>query len=142
LVLCTLHTNDAVRSIQRVLEFFPGEERDYARHQLATTLRAVLCQRLVRAEGGTILPAVEVMINTAGVGKLIDANRLDQLEGAIELGEGDGMMSFEQSLTNLLNAGLISREVALAHAPNPDTLKMRLQGLVRSETKRILGARG
>jgi pilus retraction protein PilT len=142
LVLCTLHTMDAARSIQRVLEFFPGEEREYARHQLATTLRAVLCQRLVRTAGDTILPAVEVMVNTAGVAKLIEANRLDQLEGAIELGEGDGMQSFESSLNKLLNAGLITREEALAHAPNPDTFKMRLQGLVRSETKRILGSRG
>src|SRR6185295_11999073 len=79
LVLCTLHTNDAARSIQRVLEFFPGEERDYARRQVATTLRAVICQRLVRTKAGLVLPAVEVMINTAGVAKLIESNRLDQL---------------------------------------------------------------
>jgi Tfp pilus assembly pilus retraction ATPase PilT len=102
----------------------------------------VLCQRLVRTADNTILPAVEIMVNTAGVAKLIEGNRLDQLEGAIDLGEGDGMQSFDSSLNKLLNAGLITREEALAHAPNPDTFKMRLQGLVRSETKRILGARG
>ena len=66
---------------------------------------------------------------------------LDQLPGAIELGEGDGMQSFDKSLTDLLDGGLITREEALAHAPSPDTFKMRLQGVVRSESKRILGAR-
>jgi twitching motility protein PilT len=142
LVLSTLHTNDAARSIQRVLEFFPADARDDARRQLATTLRAVVCQRLVRNRAGLTLPAVEVMINTAGVAKLIEANRLDQLNGAIELGEGDGMQSFERSLTQLLDAGYITPEEALAHAPNPEAFKMRLKGVVLSESKRILGSRG
>lgn len=141
LVMSTLHTQDAARSIQRVLEFYPGDEREHARRQLASTLRAVICQRLVRGKSGELLPAVEVMINTAGVAKLIEANRLDQLSGAIELGEGDGMRSFERSLTDLLDAGLISDEEALAHAPNAEAFKMRLQGVVLTENKRILGSR-
>lgn len=141
LVLVTLHTHDTVRAIQRIVEFFPADEREHARKQLAATLRGVICQRLVRAASGIILPAVEVLINTAGVAKLIEADRLDQLPGAIDLGEGDGMQSFDRSLSDLLAGGLITREEALAHAPNPDTFKMRLQGVVRSESKRILGSR-
>jgi len=61
--------------------------------------------------------------------------------GAIDLGEGDGMLSFETSLSRFLKAGQISREEALAHAPNPESFKMRLEGVVLSESKRILGAR-
>ncbi len=141
LVMCTLHTHDAARSIQRILEFFPGDERDHARKQVANTLRAVICQRLVRTKAGLILPAVEVMINTGGVAKLIEANRLDQLGGAIDLGEGDGMQSFDRSLIRFVDSGRITREEALAHAPNPESFKMRLQGVVLSETKRILGSR-
>jgi twitching motility protein PilT len=140
LVLVTLHTHDTVRAIQRIVEFFPADERDHARRQLASTLRGVICQRLVRGVGG-ILPAVEVLINTSGVAKIIEADRLDQLPGAIELGEGDGMQSFDRSLSELLDRGLVTREEALAHAPNPDAFKMRLQGVVRSENKRILGSR-
>ena len=141
LVLATLHTQDAAKSIQRVLEFFPADEREHARRQLATTLRGVICQRLVRGNHEALLPAVEIMINTAGVAKLIEGNRLDQLPAAIELGEGDGMQSFEQSLMQLLNEGRITQEEALAHVPSPDNFRMRLQGLVLSESKRILGSR-
>jgi twitching motility protein PilT len=141
LVISTLHTNDAARSIQRVLELFPGDERDLARKQIASTLRAVVCQRLVRTTDGRTLPTVEVMINTASVSKLIESNRLDQLGGAIDLGGGDGMLSFDQSLAELLRLGEISEAEALAHAPNPDGFRMRLKGVVLQDAKRILGAR-
>ena len=141
LVLSTLHTSDAGRSIQRILEFFPGEEREVARHQLATTLRAVVSQRLVRTLRGGVVPAMEVMVNTRGVAKLIEQNRLDQLGAAIELGEGDGMISFERSLTMLLHSGTISQEEAMLHAPNAESFRMRLQGVVLTESKRIIGSR-
>lgn len=141
LVLSTLHTQDAAKSIQRVLEFFPGNERDHARRQLATTLRGVICQRLLRSLSGELLPAVEILVNTAGVAKLIESNRLDQLGAAIELGEGDGMQSFEKAIADSLRAGRISEEEALRQVPNPDSFRMRLQGVVLTEGKRILSAR-
>ena len=141
LVITTLHTNDAPRSIQRILDFFPAEDRDHARQQLSTTLGAVICQKLVRAKTGVVIPAVEVLINTSGVSRIIEGNRLDQLSGAIELGTGDGMQTFHQALHDLVKGGQISQEEALANAPNPDALKMRLQGVVLTDNRRILSAR-
>jgi len=141
LVISTLHTNDAARSIQRILELFPAEEREHARRQIASTLRAVVCQRLVRTTDEQAVPAVEVMINTASVSKLIETNRMDQLGGAIDLGGGDGMQSFDQSLADLLRRGEIGEAEALAHAPNPDGFRMRLKGVVLQDVKRIIGAR-
>lgn len=140
-VFSTLHTGDAPRSIQRILEFFPSEEREHARRQLAGTLHAVICQKLVRGQDGALLPALEILINTAAVAKILETDRLEKLPGAIELGTGDGMQTFEQSLIGMLHRNQITQDEALAHAHNPEGLKMRLQGVVFSETRRILKAR-
>ncbi len=141
LVISTLHTGDVTRSVQRILEFFPGPEREQARRQLAGTLQAIVCQRLVRTPAGGVLPALEILVNTAGVAKLIESDRLDRLQGAMELGGGDGMQTFDQAFYQLVTSGQITAAEALSHAPNPDTLKMRLQGVVLSETRRILNSR-
>ena len=141
LVLSTLHTSDAAKSVQRVLEFCPADDRDQARRQLATTLHAVVCQRLVHSPTAGTIPAVEVMINNAAVAKLIHGDTLDKLPAAIELGGGEGMQTFEMALYELVKAGRIPQSEALAHAPNPEALKMRFQGVVLSENRRILGSR-
>jgi twitching motility protein PilT len=141
LVVSTLHTSDAARSIQRILDFYPAEDRDHARVQLASTLGAVLCQKLVRTKKGTVIPAVEVLLNTSGVAKIIESNKLEQLNAAIELGSGDGMQTFTQALLNLIKEGKITQAEALAHAPNADTMKMQLQGVVLTDNRRIISAR-
>ncbi len=140
-VFSTLHTGDASRSIQRILEFFPSDEREHAQRQLAGTLHAVICQKLVRGVGGAVVPALEILINTAAVAKIIEGDRLEKLQGAIELGAGDGMQTFEQSLVAMINLNQITQAEALLHAPSPESLKMRLQGVVLSETRRILKSR-
>jgi twitching motility protein PilT len=141
LVLSTLHTSDAARSIQRILDFYPAEDRDHARLQLATTLGAVLCQKLVQTKQGAVIPAVEVLLNTSGVAKIIESNKLEQLNAAIELGSGDGMQTFTQALLDLMKQGKITQAEALAHAPNADAMKMRLQGVVLTDNRRIINAR-
>lgn len=141
LVIATLHTADATRSIQRMLEFYPAAERDLARRLIASTLQAVVCQRLLTARPSGVVPAVEILINNASVAKLIEADKLDKLPGTIELGAGDGMQTFDQSLHALVTAGRITQMEALAAAPNAEALKMRLQGVTLSETRRILSAR-
>jgi pilus retraction protein PilT len=141
LVITTLHTGDAMRSIQRVLDFFPATEREHARRQLATTLRAVSCQQLVRSRSGAVLPAVEILVNTGGVAKLIEGDRLEKLHGAMELSTGDGMQTFDQALYAMAMEGKITKAEAFAHATNPEGFKMRLQGIALTETKRILGTR-
>jgi twitching motility protein PilT len=141
LVIATLHTVDAGKSVQRILEFFPGTDREPTRQQLATTLHAVICQRLVRTPSASILPAVEVLINTGAVSKLIHTGNLEKLPAAIELGIGDGMQTFDQALYALAKNGTITQDEALANSPTPEALKMRFQGVILSESRRILNAR-
>jgi twitching motility protein PilT len=141
LVISTLHTVDAAKSVQRILEFFPGTDREPARQQLANTLHSVICQRLVHTPAGEVIPALEVMLNNASVMKLIHGGQLEKLTAAIELGAGDGMQTFDQSLYDLAGDGTISQEEAMANSPTPEALKMRFQGVVLNETRRILSAR-
>src|SRR5437762_6581343 len=86
LVLSTLHTTNASQSIGRILDFFKADEREQIRRQLAATLQAVFCQRMVNTVAGSMTPALEIMINSATVKKLIEDNRLDKLPAAIETG--------------------------------------------------------
>jgi len=142
LVITTLHTVDAAKSVQRILEFFPGPDRESTRQQLANTLHGVICQRLVRTPAFTLIPAAEILLNNASVSKLIHAGTLEKLPAAIELGTGDGMQTFDQALYDLARSGKITEEEALGNSPTPEALKMRFQGVVLTETRRILNARG
>lgn len=141
LVITTMHTSDATKSVQRVVEFFPEGERDYARRLFASTLRGVVCQRLVNSTSGEVLPAVEILLNNSAVAGLITDNQAQKLPGLIELNAGEGMQTFDQSLVALVQANRITREEALAHAGNPDLLRMAFQGVVLSETHRIIKSR-
>ncbi len=141
LVITTLHTSDATKSVQRILEFFPADERDYARKLFADTLHAVVCQRLVRSTKGGILPALEILLNNTAVANLIANDRMDKLPGAMDLGAGDGMQTFDGALQNMVLENLITREEAIAHAANPEGLQMAFKGVVLSESRRILGSR-
>src|SRR5690606_14604653 len=98
LVLSTLHTTNAAQSVTRILDFFKAEEREQVRRQLAGTLQAVVCQRMVNTVNGSVTPALEILINTGTVKKLIEENRLDKLGAAIETGVEDGMQNFNQAL--------------------------------------------
>src|SRR5664280_1994791 len=124
LVMTTLHTTTAYSAIGRILDFFPAHERDQMRRQISATLQAVICQRLVPASAGGVVPAVEIMLNSPTVRKLIEENRLDKLSAAIETGNDEGMQTFNQSLYKLVKSKLISEEEALAKATNPEALKM------------------
>jgi twitching motility protein PilT len=139
IVFSTLHTTDTSQAVGRILEFFPLEERDQVRQQLSMNMRAVICQRLVpKASGEGVTPAVEIMTNNLTIQKLIYENKLMKLPSAVETGREDGMQSFNQSLLDLYNKRLITREDALAGATNPDALKMNMQGIFLDEARRIL----
>ena len=138
LVLSTLHTTNAAQSINRILDFFKAEEREQIRRQLAGTLQAVICQRMVPTIAGAMTPALEIMINTATVKKLIEENRLDKLPAAIETGSDDGMLNFNQALFNLVKDGKVSEKEALAKATNPQALEMNFKGIFLDEGRRIL----
>jgi Tfp pilus assembly pilus retraction ATPase PilT len=136
--LSTLHTTTASQSITRILDFFKAEEREQIRRQLAATLRGVVCQRMVGTVDGQLTPALEILLNTPMTKKLIEENRLDKLASAIETGVDDGMLTFNQSLFNLVKAGRITEKEALAKATNPQALEMNFKGIFLDEGRRII----
>ena len=138
LIFSTLHTADAASSITRILDFFPSTERDQVRMSLVSALEAVICQRLVPAADGTVVPAVELMMNTPTVQKLLIKGSLEKLHAAIETGTADGMQTFDQSLYHLIKNGSITEEEGLAHSTNAESLKMNLKGIFLDESRRIL----
>jgi twitching motility protein PilT len=139
LILSTVHTTNAAQSVMRVLDFFKADEREQIRRQIAGTLQAVICQRMVNTLAGGVTPAIEIMINTSTVKKLIEENRLDKLGAAIETGTEDGMLNFNQALFNLVKERKVSEKEALAKATNPQALEMNFKGIFLDEGRRILG---
>ena len=139
LVLSTIHTTNSSLAIGRILDFFKPEERDQVRRQVAGTLQAIICQRMIPTIAGGMAPAMEIMINTGTVKKLIEDNRLEKLPAAIETGADEGMVDFNQSLFQLVKAGKISQKEAMAKATNPQALEINFQGIFLSQGRRILG---
>jgi Tfp pilus assembly pilus retraction ATPase PilT len=137
-VLSTLHTTNAAQSVSRVLDFFKADEREQIRRQLCGTLQAVVCQRMVNTVTGGVTPALEILINTPTVRKLMEENRLDKLPAAIETGTDDGMQTFNQALFNLVKERKVSEKEALAKASNPQALEMNFKGIFLDEGRRIL----
>jgi pilus retraction protein PilT len=138
LVLSTLHTTTAWQSVNRILDFFHMDEREQVRRQIAGTLQAVICQRMVGTIAGGVTPAQEILINTPIVRKLIEENRLEKLAAAIETGVEDGMLTFNQALYTLVKDGVVSEKEALAKASNPQALEMNFKGIFLDEARRIL----
>ena len=136
LVLSTLHTLDAVETVNRIVSVFPPHQQGQARLQLAGVLKGVLSQRLVpRADGKGMIPAVEVLINTARVRELIaDPKRTREIHDAIATGRNPyGMVSFDQSLMDLVQRQLVTYEQALAQATNADDFALRHRGVSRGD---------
>jgi twitching motility protein PilT len=132
LVLSTLHTLDATETITRIVSIFPPHQQQAIRLQLASVLKAVISQRLVRNKDGTgRVPAVEVMISTAYIRDcIINQEKTPHIRDAIAQGTSQyGMQTFDQSLHDLLNRGLISYEQALAGASNRDEFVLRTRGI-------------
>ncbi len=127
LVLSTLHTSDAVQTVDRILKYFDPEEQDLIRMQLSLNLRAVLSQRLLRKKGGGRTPAIEVMIGTPIIQKLILEGRTGDLRQAIQNQE-EGMQTFDQALLDLNKRGIIELDEALSNADNPKALSRMIKG--------------
>ncbi|QDU68794.1 PilT/PilU family type 4a pilus ATPase [Engelhardtia mirabilis] len=129
LVMSTLHTVNAAQTVDRIISFFPSEQHTQIRSRLADNLAAVLSQRLVpRREGTGMVPALELMTSTPRVRELLGEGRTAELGKVIESGDGKGLISFNQSLRQLVEAGLIELETALAASDRPDELLLALRG--------------
>ncbi len=127
LVLSTLHTNDAAQSVSRILDSFPAGNQPQIRQQISLALLAVIAQQLIpSANDRERYPAVEIMIATHAVRNLIRRGEDHQIHTAIGTGRADGMITMEQSLAELVNAGKISRDTALAHCFRLEELRQYL----------------
>jgi len=132
MVFSTLHTMDATETIQRIIAVFPPPEQKQIRMQLASTLKAVVSQRLVRKSDGIgRVPACEVLVATEYIRDCVmnpDKTRL--IHDAIAAGVSQyGMQTFDQSLYDLYQQGLITLDEALGNSSNPDEFKLRIAGI-------------
>lgn len=126
LVLSSLHTNDAVQTVLRILDIFPSTYQSQIRQQLSLALLAVVSQKLIPAATGIgRYPAVEIMLATSAIRNLIRRGDDHQLRAHIETGKAEGMLTTEQSLAELVRKGRISRDTAFDHSHHPDDLQRR-----------------
>lgn len=135
LVLSTIHTIDAVQTATRVVDMFPPYQQNQIRLQFADTLKGIVSQRLLPlASGKGRIPACEVLSATGLVKKLIEENKLNDIIDVMEQGEYYGMQTFNQSLLQLYNQGLIKLEDAIAAANKPEELMLRIRGIAQGGT--------
>ncbi|OIQ47281.1 MAG: twitching motility protein PilT [Gammaproteobacteria bacterium MedPE] len=113
LVFGTLHTTSASKTIDRIVDVFPAAEKDMVRTMLSESLQAVISQTLVKKIGGGRVAAHEIMIGTPAIRNLIREAKVAQMYSAIQTGMAFGMQTLDQSLSNLMNSGDISREDAI-----------------------------
>jgi twitching motility protein PilT len=136
LVFSTLHTLDATETITRIVSSFPSHQQRSVRIQLAGILKAVISMRLVRAaKGAGRVPAIEVLVSTAFIrDHIMNEEKTYMIREAIAAGTSQyGMQTFDQSLFNLVQSGLITLEEALHNATNPDEFKMRVAGIYSAD---------
>ncbi|MDP3841586.1 MAG: PilT/PilU family type 4a pilus ATPase [Oxalobacteraceae bacterium] len=126
LVLATLHANNSYNALNRIISFYPIENRPALLLDIASTLRAIISQRLVRSPEGKRLAAAEVMLNTRHVSELIEKGEITQIKEAIEKSLSPGSQTFEQTLLQMIKSGAISQEEGLANADSPSNLLWQL----------------
>jgi twitching motility protein PilU len=135
LVLATLHANNSYHALGRILSFYTPESRATLLSDLASGLRAIVSQRLLRAKAGQRVPAVEVLLNSKLVGELIGKGDLPGVRDAVEKSQAEGSQSFEQDIARLIAEGVVSRDEGLQHADSPTNLLWRLQNEVAPASK-------
>ncbi|WP_371188365.1 type IV pilus twitching motility protein PilT [Thalassotalea maritima] len=124
LVFGTLHTTSAPKTIDRIVDVFPGEEKDMVRSMLSESLKAVISQTLLKKVGGGRVAAHEIMIGIPAIRNLIREDKIAQMYSAIQTGMSHGMQTMDQCLQNLLSRGLITRENAMAKAVDKNQFRV------------------
>ncbi|WP_370202139.1 type IV pilus twitching motility protein PilT [Alloalcanivorax venustensis] len=122
LVFGTLHTTSAAKTIDRVVDVFPAEEKSMVRSMLSESLQAVISQTLMKKNGGGRIAAHEIMIGTAAIRNLIREDKVAQMYSAIQTGGALGMQTLDQCLQGLVKKGLVARQAAQEKAKNPDAI--------------------
>ena len=124
LVLATLHTNNAIRTVNRLLGAFPPEQQNQIRTMVSESLRAIVSQRLIpRADGKGRALALEILVVNKAVGNLIRENKTFQIRSSMQTGQSLGMVLLDDSLRELVKSGIITREEAMKNAEEPAKLK-------------------
>ncbi len=120
LVFGTLHTSSAAKTIDRVIDVFPAEEKAMIRGMLSESLQAVISQTLLKRQTGGRVAAHEIMLGTPAIRNLIRENKVAQMYSAIQTGANEGMITLDQALKNLVSKGAISKQSARTYAKHPD----------------------
>lgn len=121
LVFGTLHTTSAAKTVDRIIDVFPAEEKDMVRAMLSESLQAVISQALLKRNGGGRVAAHEIMIGTPAIRNLIRENKVAQMYSAIQTGAAQGMITLDQSLKDLIKKGMITSAVARTLAKSPES---------------------
>ncbi|APW38338.1 type IV pili twitching motility protein PilT [Rhodoferax koreense] len=127
LCLATLHANNSYQALNRILNFYPVETRATMLGDLASSLKAIVSQRLLRTPAGERVPAVEILLNTILVTDLIEKGDFGAVKEAMEKSIADGSQTFEGDIARLIKEGIIDRKEGLANADSATNLMWRLQ---------------
>jgi twitching motility protein PilT len=121
LVFGTLHTSSAAKTVDRIVDVFPGEEKEMVRSMLSESLRAVISQTLLKRTGGGRIAAHEIMIGTPAIRNLIREGKIAQMYSTIQTGQAQGMQTLDQNLQDLMTQGFITKEEARYRAVNKES---------------------
>ncbi len=122
LVLGTLHTSSAAKTIDRIVDVFPAEEKDMVRSMLSESLRAVIAQTLLKTRDGSgRVAAHEIMIGTPAIRNLIRENKIAQMYSSIQIGHNAGMQTLDQCMSDLVRRNIVATAEARIHAQNKDS---------------------
>lgn len=130
LVVSTIHTNDAIQTVARIINLFDPKERDFIRSQVANVLRGTVAQKLIpTSDGSGRVPAAEVLLVTPTVQDFIVKDELEQVYGLVRNGNFNNMITMNMSLHKLYKEGKITKEVALAYSDNKSELDQMMRGV-------------
>lgn len=128
LVMGTLHTQSAIKTIDRIIDSFPVDQQSQIRTMLSESLKGVIAQKLlIRKDGKGRVPAIEVLIGNLGVANTIREGKTYKLESAIQTGKNLGMRMLDQSIKELLEEGVITLEEAMNNARSPELLQKKAE---------------
>lgn len=128
LVFATVHATSTRQTLERIVNFFPKEQREMFLEDLASDLRCVVCQRLMKRSAGGRIPAIEIMTNTPYIQELILQSRLHEISEAMDRATmNEGIITFDKAVFDIYEDGLISYEEALATVDSPNNFRIRLR---------------
>ena len=137
LVFATLHTNDAIQTVDRIIDVFPGHEQQQIRFQLSLTLHSIISQRLLpNADNTGRVLACEMLVNNTAIANLIREGKTHQVYSVLETSTRDGMITMDRSVKELYNGGQISEDEALALMKNPKDLKSAAKRSAKKTAKK------